>query len=66
MIAVGLMIVFCLIHRFLLSTSAFRSAACPSRFIDELTFYPAICENESKLGRAGKIADRRMRNSWEI
>ena len=55
MIAVVLMIVFCLIHRFLLSTSAFRSAACLCGFIGELTFYPASCENESNLGRAGKL-----------
>ena len=65
MIAVVLMIMFYLIH-ILLSTFALRSAACLCRFIGELTFYPASCENESKLGRAGKIADRRMRNSWEI
>jgi hypothetical protein len=55
MIAVVLMIVLCFIHRLLRSTSTFRGAACLCRFIGELTFYPANCENRRKLGRAGKL-----------
>ena len=51
MIAVVLMIMFYLIHRFLAFHFALRSAACLCRFIGKLTFYPASCENESKLGR---------------
>ena len=55
MIAVVLMIVFYLIHRLLRSTSTFRGAACLCRFIGELTFYPASCENGRKLGPRGKL-----------
>jgi hypothetical protein len=45
MAAVVLMIMLCLIHSFLVSTSSFRSVGM------SLSFYPASCENGRKLER---------------
>jgi hypothetical protein len=51
MAAVVLMIMLCLIHSFLVSTSSSEASACLCRFIVELSFYPASCENGRKLER---------------
>jgi len=51
MAAVMLMIMLCLIHGFLVSTSSFRSVGL------SLSFYPASCENGRKL-ETSRIADR--------
>jgi hypothetical protein len=52
MAAVVLMIMLCLIHSFLVSTSSFRSVGM------SLSFYPASCENGRKLeGEKLRVAE---------